>query len=55
MKKTRYSIVIGIMVLAFVPGVDLVTDCLAQEKTIRLRLNNPMPPTHHLAVRVYDP
>jgi TRAP-type C4-dicarboxylate transport system substrate-binding protein len=55
MKKKRHSIIIGIMVLAFVSGVNPVTDCLAKEKTIRLRLNNPLPPTHHLAVKIFDP
>jgi TRAP-type C4-dicarboxylate transport system substrate-binding protein len=55
MKKTMHSIIIGIMVLVVLSGLSPVTDCLAQEKTIQLRLNHPYPPTHHLAVRVYDP
>jgi TRAP-type C4-dicarboxylate transport system substrate-binding protein len=55
MKKKRHSIIIGIMVLAFVSGVNPVTDCLAKDKTIRLRLNNPLPPTHQLAVKIFDP
>lgn len=55
MKKIRHSMIVGILVLAFVYGLNPVADCLAKEKTITLRLNNPMPPTHHMAVRVFEP
>ena len=55
MKKATKSMVIGIMALVFFIGLHPAPDCWGKGETITLKFNNPWPPTHHAAVRVYDP
>ncbi len=53
--KTAKSLIFGILAMVFLFGLNPIPDCLAKEEVITLKLNNPWPPTHHGAVRVYDP